>query len=140
VQSGDAMGTRAKLALGRHAVGDTTAMKRLQGYRLRSEPTTAEEALPRQFLGCSRFLWNAILAENETRYSMGDPFPLSYSAFCDRLLVLKKRHDFLRSAHSQPLQQTLRDLSRAYENAFNPKLAACGDSQEPAKQEALRAA
>jgi putative transposase len=96
---------------------------RLHGYRFRLKPTANEASLLRQFLGCSRFVWNAILAENEARYDMGDPLKMSYSAFCDRLKTLKSRHDFLRGVHSQPLQQTLRDLAGAYQKAFNPKLA-----------------
>jgi putative transposase len=38
-------------------------------------------------------------------------------------VVLKEKHLFLREAHSQPLQQTLNDLVKAYERAFDPKLA-----------------
>ncbi len=98
-------------------------MLRLQGYRFRLTPRPADASLLRQFVGCSRFVWNAILAENEARYEMGDPLKLGYSAFCDRLQTLKARHDFLRGVHSQPLQQTLRDLAGAYQRAFNPKLA-----------------
>jgi len=69
-------------------------------------------------------VWNAILAENEARYEMGDPLKLGHSAFCERLQTLKARHEFLRSVHSQPLQQTLRDLAVAYDRALNPKLSA----------------
>jgi len=99
-------------------------MIRLQGYRFRLKPRPAAASLLRQFVGCSRFVWNTILAENETRFEMGDPLTTSYSAFCDRLKTLKARHEFLRGVHSQPLQQTLRDLAGAYQRAFNPKLAA----------------
>ncbi len=78
----------------------------------------------RQFLGCSRFVWNAILAENQHRYEQGDPLPLNYGAFCRRLKKLKARHTFLRDVHSQPLQQTLRDLALAYRKAFDSNLTA----------------
>jgi len=97
---------------------------RRQGYRFRLKPSAAEDGLLRQFLGCSRFVWNAILAENEFRYEHGDPLPRNYGAFCGRLKALKARHEFLRAAHSQPLQQTLRDLASAYSKAFDPKLPA----------------
>jgi transposase len=97
---------------------------RRQGYRFRLKPRVSQESLLRRFLGCSRFLWNAFLAENDYRYEQGDPLPLSYAAFCVRLKSLKERHAFLREVHSQPLQQTLRDLTRAYQKAFDPKLAA----------------
>jgi putative transposase len=95
-----------------------------QAYRYRLNPTRQEAALLRQFLGCSRFVWNAILAENEFRYEAGDPLKIGRASFCERLVVLKQKHAFLREAHSQPLQQTLNDLVKAYERAFDPKLAA----------------
>jgi len=99
-------------------------MRRIQGYRFRLKPNAKEASILRQFLGCSRFVWNAILAENEARYEMGDPLPLRYLSFAKRLQALKERHEFLREVHSQPLQQTVRDLAAAYDRAFNPKLAA----------------
>lgn len=95
-----------------------------QAYRYRLSPTRSEAALLRKFLGCSRFVWNAILAENEFRYAAGDPLKIGRASFCERLIALKERHVFLRSAHSQPLQQTLNDLVKAYERAFDPKLLA----------------
>jgi putative transposase len=97
---------------------------RRQGYRFRLNPIPAEEARLRQFLGCSRFVWNAIVAENESCHEQGDPHPLNHGAFCARLKALKARHQFLREVHSQPLQQTLRDLAGAYQKAFDSKLAA----------------
>ena len=41
---------------------------------------------------------------------------------CGYLAYLKGEYPFLREAHSQPLQQTLRDLDAAYQNAFNPSM------------------
>jgi putative transposase len=95
-----------------------------RAYRYRLSPDKSEDALLRQFLGCSRFVWNAILAENEFRYATGDPLKIGRASFCERLVALKEKHIFLRKAHSQPLQQTLNDLVKAYERAFDPKLAA----------------
>jgi putative transposase len=94
---------------------------RRRGYRFRLSPCVSEERLLRRFLGCSRFVWNALLAENEYGYERGDPLPLNYAAFCSRLKILKARHAFLRDVHSQPLQQTLRDLARSYRTAFDAK-------------------
>ena len=99
-------------------------MIRRQGYRFRLRPRASEEALLRQFLGCSRFVWNAILAENEHRHAEGDPLPLNRSAFSKRLSALKARHAFLREAHSQPLQQALNDLAKAYARAFDSNINA----------------
>jgi putative transposase len=98
-------------------------VKRQQGYVFRLTPNAAQDSLLRQFVGCSRLVWNAILSENEFRYFEGDPLPIGRKSFCARLLELKAKYPFLKDAHSQPLQQTLNDLVKAYERAFNPKLA-----------------
>jgi putative transposase len=97
---------------------------RQQGYLFRLTPTAAQDSLLRRFVGCSRLVWNAILAENQFRYDAGDPLPIGRTSFCERLLALKERFPFLRDVHSQPLQQTLNDLVKAYERAFDPELAA----------------
>jgi len=96
-------------------------MIRRQGYRFRLKPTPADAASLRGFVGCSRFVSNAVLAMNELRHERGEQ-RLGYSAMCDYLVYLKTEYSFLRDA--QPLQQTLRDLDRAYQRAFDPKLAA----------------
>ena len=98
-------------------------MTRRQGYRFRLLPTKAEEELLRRFVGCSRFVWNELLAQNEIRLERGEK-KLSYGAMCEYLTYLRSEHAFLRNAHSQPLQQTLRDLAIAYNRAFNPRLSA----------------
>jgi len=95
---------------------------RHQGYRFGLKPTKADVAVLRRFLGCSRFVWNDVLALNELRYERGEK-RLGYSAMCQYLVYLRDAHPFLREAHSQPLQQTLKDLARAYQRAFDPKLA-----------------
>src|SRR5450631_541192 len=99
-------------------------LKRQQGYVFRLTPTAAQDSLLRQFIGCSRLVWNAVLSENEFRYAAGDPLPIGRKSFCARLLDLKAKYPFLKDAHSQPLQQTLNDIAKAYEHAFDPKLAA----------------
>jgi len=99
-------------------------LKRQQGYVFRLTPTAAQDSLLRQFVGCSRLVWNAVLSENAFRYAAGDPLPIGRKSFCARLLDLKAKYTFLKDAHSQPLQQTLNDLVKAYERAFDPKLAA----------------
>lgn len=96
---------------------------RRQGYRFRLKPTHAEVAALRQFMGCSRFVWNEMLAMNELRYERGEP-RLSFKTMCEMLVAIKDEYPFLREVHSQPLQQTLKDLAVAYQRAFDPRLAA----------------
>ncbi len=98
-------------------------MIRRQGYRFRLKPTQAEVSLLRRFVGCSRFVWNELLSMNELRYERGEK-RLGYKAMCEYVVYLKSEYPFLREVHSQPLQQTLKDLASAYQRAFDPKLAA----------------
>jgi putative transposase len=95
-------------------------MTRYQGYRYRLQPTKTEDVLLRRFVGCSRFVWNDLVAQNEVRRERGLSH-LGYPAMCEYLLYLKEEHGFLRVAHSQSLQQTLRDLAIAYSRAGDPK-------------------
>ncbi|MHB8590682.1 MAG: RNA-guided endonuclease InsQ/TnpB family protein [Vulcanimicrobiaceae bacterium] len=98
-------------------------MVRCQGYRFRLKPTQAEAAILRRFVGCSRFVWNELLAQNELRHERGER-RLGYTAMCEYLVSLKGEYPFLREVHSQPLQQTLKDLAIAYQRASDPHLAA----------------
>jgi len=108
---------------------------RRQGYRFRLKPTQAEAATLRCFVGCSRFVWNEVLAQNELRHERGEK-RLGFKAMCEYLVHLKGEYPFLREVHSQPLQQTLKDLATAYRRAFDPK--PCGGF--PTIQEARPAA
>lgn len=59
---------------------------------------------------------------NELRHERGEK-RLRYLALCGYLAYLKEQYPFLREVHSQPLQQTVKDLDAAYGRAFNPALA-----------------
>ncbi len=98
-------------------------MIRRQGYRFRLKPTKTDVGLLRRFVGCSRFVWNELLAQNEIRHERGEK-RLGYKAMCEYLIYLKAEHPFLREAHSQQLQQTLKDLDGAYRRALDLTLSA----------------
>jgi len=96
---------------------------RRQGYRFRLKPTRTDAALLRCSVGCSRFVWNKALALNELRHEYGEK-RLGFKTICEYLVYLKSEYPFLREVHSQPLQQTLKDLAAAYQRAFDSKLSA----------------
>lgn len=78
----------------------------------------------RRFAGCCRFLWNKALAmEKETYEREGKRS--GFSALCTGLQDWKKEEatSFLSEAHSQILQQALKDLDRAYKNFFAKRAA-----------------
>lgn len=97
-------------------------MERLQAYKFQLRPKAGQESLMRQFVGCCRFIWNKALAlEKETYENEGKR--LGYYALAGKLKDWKKEDDtsFLAEAHSQILQQTLKDLDRAYKNFFEKR-------------------
>lgn len=76
----------------------------------------------RRFAGCCRFVWNKALAlEKETYENEGKR--LGFSLLCKFLRDWKKENatSFLSEAHSQILQQVLKDLDRAYKNFFEKR-------------------
>lgn len=73
----------------------------------------------RRFAGCCRFLWNKALALEKATYE-NEGNRLGFSALCVVLRDWKREEEtsFLAEAHSQILQQALKDLDRAYKNFF----------------------
>lgn len=87
-------------------------------YRLKTKPH--HDLKLRQSAGCSRFVWNKALALQKDRLD-NKLSCLSYNQLAGLLVEWKKDKDlsFLREIHSQPLQQTLKDLDRAIHDAFD---------------------
>ncbi len=75
-----------------------------------------------EFAGASRFVWNKALALNLSR--LNNKQPIMWYQELDFWLKLWKKsdeYDFLGRAHSQALQQTLRQLERAFNDGFDKK-------------------
>lgn len=91
-----------------------------KAVRYRLEPTREQENLLTRAVGCVRFVWNRALAVQKSYldHSCGI---LTYNGLCD--LVMSWRHSeafgFLAESPSQPQQQTLRNLARAFQDAFD---------------------
>ena len=94
-------------------------MKRMQAYKFQLRPKAKQANLMLGFAGCCRFVWNKALAlEKETYQEEGKR--LGYYKLAGLLKDWKKEEEtsFLARAHSQILQQVLKDLDRAYKNFF----------------------
>ena len=91
-----------------------------QGFKFRLKPKYQQVAKMRQFAGCCRLVWNKAL-EKETYEETGKR--LGYNKLAGLLVEWKKEHGtaFLKEAHSQILQQTLRNLDKAYLNFFEKR-------------------
>ena len=97
-------------------------MKRVQAYKFQLRPKPAHETLMRRFSGSCRFVWNKALALEKEAFEK-DGAHLGYRALAGLLTGWKKEDEtsFLSEAHSQILQQTLKDLDRAYRNFFEKR-------------------
>jgi putative transposase len=74
--------------------------------------------------GSCRYIYNHALALQKTRYDEGNK-KLSYTGLCAMLTQLKQEQEtiWLNQAPSQSLQQSLKDLDRAYRNFFEKRAA-----------------
>lgn len=73
----------------------------------------------RRFAGSCRFVYNKALALQKVRYEQGEK-KLGYAGLCKLLTEWRNSADtqWLADAPTHPLQQTLKDLERAYSNFF----------------------
>ncbi|MPV69191.1 RNA-guided endonuclease InsQ/TnpB family protein [Burkholderia sp. BE17] len=94
-------------------------MQRLQAFKYELMPTGEQQRQMRRFAGACRFVFNKALALQKERYERGEK-KLGYAGLC-RLITdwrNSQQTPWLRDAPTHPLQQTLKDLERAYANFF----------------------
>ena len=89
-----------------------------QGFSFKLKPDGAQDRKMSRFAGCTRWVYNQGLAWNEERRAADPAFELSYSKLCSELLVWKEQNPWLKETHSQVLQQSLKDLSGAFQKFF----------------------
>lgn len=89
-----------------------------KGVKFRIYPGKQQQALIRQTLGCCRLIYNKGLAMRKDAYAEGQK--AGYTQTSSMLTALKHREDyaFLKDVDSIALQQSLRDLDRAFKNFF----------------------
>ncbi|MBB3192481.1 RNA-guided endonuclease InsQ/TnpB family protein [Halomonas cerina] len=94
-------------------------MQRLQAFKYELMPNGEEVRKMRQFAGMARFVFNRGLALQKARYEAGDK-KLGYAALCKELTGWRNSTEtpWLKDAPIHPLQQSLKDLERAYANFF----------------------
>ena len=97
-------------------------MERLQAFKFELQPNGEQQRTMRRFAGSCRFVFNKALALQQTRHEQGEK-KLSYAGLCKALTEWKAQPEtlWLKETHSQPLQQTLKDLERAYVNFFEKR-------------------
>lgn len=90
-----------------------------KGFKVRLFPTKEQEELMWKHIGCSRFIWNYMLALQEERYKNGEKH-LSRFDMIKLLTPLKKQceYNWLNEISTVTLQITCTDLSEAYQRMF----------------------
>jgi putative transposase len=103
-------------------------MQRLQAYKYELMPNGEQQRQMRRFAGSCRIVFNEALALQKQRHEAGEK-KLGYAGLCKLLtdwrngvpLPSGRVAPWLREAPAHPLQQTLKDLERAYRNFFEKR-------------------
>lgn len=91
-----------------------------KGITARIYPTMEQAQYINKLLGCCRFTYNNIL-ELSTRLYKDSQMSLSPAKRMSSIVGLKESNQFLKESHSKVLQQSVRDLNRAFENFFKKR-------------------
>jgi putative transposase len=94
-------------------------MLRIKAYRFRLEPTSIQAGSLHAWSGSLRFLWNWMLAQRRDAFGASEGrMRINYYDQAMQLPHMKEMLPWMALVPSQALQQTLRDLDRAYVNFF----------------------
>ncbi|MBU6995527.1 MAG: helix-turn-helix domain-containing protein [Ferrovum myxofaciens] len=96
-------------------------MKRLQAFKYELQPNGEQARSMRRFAGSCRFVFNKALAMQKAIYEGGEK-KLGYAGLCKELTTWKNSTGnrlAQKETHSQVLQQSLKDLERAYKKLFS---------------------
>ena len=98
-------------------------MKRLQAYKFELMPHGQQQRNMRRFAGACRFVFNKALAWQKEQYASDQTIRFSYTVLANLLPSWKQDPNlaWLKETPSQALQQTLKDLERAYKNFFSKR-------------------
>jgi putative transposase len=89
----------------------------LKAIKVRIYPTDAQLITLAKHFGCARWLWNHCLAVMTETYKMTGK-GLSAFTMKKQIPVLKVEYEWLKECYSQCLQQSVLNLSQAFQNFF----------------------
>jgi putative transposase len=92
-------------------------MQRLQAFKFELMPNGGQARDMGRFAGARRFVFNKALDLQKKIYA-AEKKQLSFAQLCKHLVVWKQEFAWLKESPSQALQQSLKDLDRAYQNLF----------------------
>ncbi|SIO39176.1 RNA-guided endonuclease InsQ/TnpB family protein [Nitrosomonas cryotolerans] len=93
-----------------------------KAFKSRLNPNSDQVQKMVEFVGANRFVWNKALAMNLFRLEQKQPL-LWYNelSFWLKLWKYSEDYGFLKTVHSQPLQQALKNLEKAFKDGFDKK-------------------
>ena len=95
----------------------------LKSYKFRLYPTPEQISVLKEHGGCARFAWNSLLEFSKKQREITGKYP-NQSALQKHLITLKSEHEFLKTAHSQPVQINAQRMVKAYSKAFSEPVKA----------------
>lgn len=105
----------------------------LKAIKIRLYLNEEQENYVSNLLGCSRFIYNNLLAYKSNIYN-NTKVNISFKEMGKKLTEMKAEHLFLKDVHSKVLQQSLLILMDSYKNFFNgsgfPKFKSKRDSKQ----------
>ena len=91
-----------------------------KAYKFRFYPTKTQIKKLNSVFGCVRYVYNHFLSLKQELYKI-EKKSLSYSECSKELTVLKKEKEWLKDVDKFSLQNSLKDLDKAYKNFFSGK-------------------
>lgn len=92
-------------------------MEIIKGYKFRLYPNNEQKHLLSKTFGCSRFVYNHFLDLRSRTYK-DEKRSVSYTETSRLLTSLKKEQLWLKEVDSMALQESLKDLDKAFQNFF----------------------
>ena len=86
-------------------------------FKYRIYPNKEQTIMLNKSFGCNRYIFNYFLGYKSTKYKESKN-SISYKECSSLLTSLKSSYEWLKEIDSISMQQTLRDLDRAYKNFF----------------------
>ena len=96
-------------------------MLKRQAFKFELMPNGEQIRRMNQFCGCARFVSNHALAWQNAQYAQDNSVTFSYTKISRLLPQWKKAFPWLKDCYAQTLQQSLKDLEKAFNNFFQKR-------------------
>lgn len=93
----------------------------LKGVRFRAYPSKSQKILIDKTFGCCRLIYNKGLDMRKNGYANGEKVKYKDTSFMLTKIKKEDEYSFLNEVDSMALQQSLRDLDKAYVNFFQKR-------------------